>query len=85
MEQEVILQILGVFHLEDQVVVDKPTMVMVEVLHNLLSQEYLVQVEKVLLEDLEELIHHLIKVVVEVELVKLVILMVKDMEEMVLM
>ena len=85
MEQEVILQTLGVFHLEDQVVVDKPTLVMLELLHNPLSQAYLVQVEKVLLEDLEELIHHLIKVVVEVELVKLVILMVKDMEEMVLM
>ena len=85
MEQEVILQTLGVFHLEDQVVVDKPMLVMEEVLRNPLSQEYLVQVEKVLLEELEELIHQLIKVVVEVELVKLVILMVKDMEEMVLM
>ena len=85
MEQEIILQILGVFHLEDQVVVDKLMVVLLELVHNPLNQEYLVQVEKVLLEELEELIHQPIKVVVEVELVKLVILMVKDMEEMVLM
>ena len=85
MEQEVILLILGVFRLEDQVVVDKVMQVQLDQAHSLLNQEYLEQMEKVLLEELEELILQLLKAAVAVELVKLVILMVKDMEEMDLM
>ena len=85
MEQEVILLILGVFRLEDQVVVDKLMQVQLDQAHSLLNQEYLEQMDLEVLEELEELILQVVKAVVEVELVKLVILMVKDMEETVKM